>query len=1180
MKRTMNRILLSVVVMTMAGNGALAVEAQVGGHADGMRLEQAFVAPPEKARPWVYALFVNGNITKEGITADLEAMRRVGLGGLTIMECDTGAPQGPVAFMGTEWRELFRHTCREAQRLGLEINMFNCGGYSWSGGPWITPELSMQTVVWTKTPLAGPSTFDGIIAQPETKENHYRDIALFAYPAPAKEVDVPGLSAKSLKTKIAVPLSASFAKLPPESLVNPEKLVDLTAKLAPGGQLKWEVPKGDWIVLRIGHTSTGAKCFPAPKDGRGLESDKFSRKATETHFNGMLGKLIRDNQDLAGSTFSHVHFDSWEAGSQNWTPGFEKEFKRRRGYDPRPWLPVMAGVVTGDLERSERFLWDMRRTANDLYCDNLLDVNRELAQRNGLHMSLEAYGDGPFNDMVAAGRADRPMAEFWSWARGNMMWSCREMVSAAHVYGKPIVAAEAFTALDTERWLGHPGYVKELGDFAFSMGINQLVIHRYAMQPWVTPSLSPGMAFGPWGLHYERTQTWWEMSRPWHEYLARCQYLLQQGLCSTDICLVLPENSPEGAEMVQSPDRAPYGSDLCPAEVVISRMSVRDGRIMLPDGMSYRLLVLPPVPTMTPGLLKKVKELVEAGAVVMGNPPVKSPSLENYPACDALVAKLSDEIWGTDKLPAGVCDRVLGKGRVIWGRGIVNLPTNFGVSGFFEKARWIWFPEGDPKVSVPVGTRYFRHEFKIDSPVESARLAISADDRFECWINGKAIGKGEFSPNRCSLFNISTALRQGTNLIAVAVKNEPNGKSPAAGLAAALTVKFKDGRMQAVFTGPDWRTATNAVDGWNQAAVPAPDWQSATDLGPMGIKPWPRVVEKPGDAFAQPDVAVTDEIFRKMGLPPDFTCEGETVKTMARYIHRQVGDMDVYFVANKEPITKDFSCLFRVTGKRPEFWWPDSGRIQPIAQFESIPGQTRIPIRLDTHESVFVVFRGKTEAGSQMKEAGRPNGKKNWLEFKPVQELAGAWKVTFDPKWGGPDKPVVFEKLCDWSQHPDTGIKYYSGTAEYRKVFDLAEPIGSQLSVTGTNGNNNPTRLWLDLGRVEVMAEVKLNGKELGILWKPPFRVEVTDALKPGTNTLEVKVVNLWVNRQIGDEYLPEDSERQPGGLLKSWPQWLRDGKASPTGRKAFSTYRRWKKEDTLVESGLLGPVSLQYGRE
>ncbi len=185
----------------------------------------------------------------------------------------------------------------------------------------------------------------------------------------------------------------------------------------------------------------------------------------------------------------------------------------------------------------------------------------------------------------------------------------------------------------------------------------------------------------------------------------------------------------------------------------------------------------------------------------------------------------------------------------------------------------------------------------------------------------------------------------------------------------------------------------------------------------------------------------------------------------------------------------------------------------------------------------------------------------------PPVEVSGPWEVRFDPQWGGPAKPVTFEKLEDWSQHTDAGIRYYSGTATYRTTFP-------------SKIENPKSKMFLDLGQVAVMAEVKLNGKDLGILWKPPFRVDVTDALKPGENALEVKVVNLWINRMIGDEQLPEDSERNANGTLKAWPQWVHEGKPSPTGRYTFTSWRLWKKDAPLVASGLLGPVTLQFATQ
>jgi hypothetical protein len=700
-----------------------------------------------------------------------------------------------------------------------------------------------------------------------------------------------------------------------------------------------------------------------------------------------------------------------------------EEFIRLRGYDPIPYLPVFTGRVVRSREASERFLWDVRQTVSDLLLENYAGYMRDLARQHGLRLSIEAYDDCPCDNMAYAGRCDEPMAEFW--AVGNdTAYSCLEMSSAAHVYGKRILGAEAFTATDAEKWLFHPGSVKILGDWAFCQGINRFVFHRYALQPWL--DRKPGMSMGPWGLHYERTETWWEQTKPWHEYLARCQFMLRQGLFVADICYLQPEGSPRrfvpplASNKGPTPDRPGYNYDGCTPEVVLTRMSVKDGRIVLPDGMSYRLLVLPESQTMTPRLLGKIAELVEAGATVVGPRPLKSPSLSGYPDCDQQVKQLADRLWG-DCDGKKIFEHRTGKGRIFW------------------------------------------------------------------------------------------------------------GKTP-------------------------------------------------------------------------------EKVFQGLDVPEDFAFEAETKPQPGdpslRYIHRRMEDgTDLYFVANKTTLAQSMMCWFRAAGRRPELWWPESGRIERAAENMELPDSTAVPLRLEAAESVFVVFRASAKPGDPVvyiRHDGatgfrtlcaadfRPNADGQFqltawnagqYELKTAagrtlrcrvaavpepSEIAGPWEVQFPPGGGAPQK-ITLPKLQSWSEHADPGVKYFSGTASYEKVF--TQPATGQIP---------HARVFLDLGNVQVTAQVKLNGRDLGVLWKSPYRVEITDALKPGENRLQVDVTNLWINRMIGDEQLPEDSDRNKDGTLKSWPQWLQEGKPSPTGRHTFTSWRLWKKDSPLQPSGLLGPVTLQ----
>jgi len=1151
-------------------------------------LAKNFTTPPASARPWVYLFENNGNITSNGITADLEAMARVGIGGVIYFEVDQLAPKGPVSLGSPQRRDLIKHLCSESKRLGLQVNMNNGPGWTGSGGPWITPELSMQRVVWSETSVTGPQQFNALLSQPKAERDFYRDIAVFAYPTPVIDYVIPCLRGKSDVEHEEIFLRTTFPLLDKDSVIAPEHLVNLTAKLGPDGRLAWEVPEGKWTVLRLGYTTTGQMTAPATASGLGLECDKLSKAAVEAQFNGMMAKVIADVGRLAGEnkTLVSTHIDSWEVGSQNWTPKFQEEFRRLCGYDSLPFLPVLTGRVVDTLEVSERFLWDVRQTVADLVSKNYAGHMCELANRNGLRLTIEAYGSSaPTENMTYAAQADEPMGEFWAWtawgkydeAINPASDSCREMSSAAHVYGKRILGAEAFTSIWSEKWLAHPANIKNLGDWAFCEGINRFVFHRYAQQPWTNPDRAPGMSFGPWGLHYERTQTWWEQSKAWHEYLARCQYLLQQGLFVADLCLLTPERQTQNFAGLQtnSPlkpgeDRSGYNFDLCPAEAVITRMTVKDGRLVMPDGMSYRMLVLPKVQAMTPQLLRKIRDLVQAGATVLGMPPVKSPSLQDYPKCDAEVESLARELWGDGEAPAELTTRNVGKGRVIWGRELQKEPDPvYPAHVRLGSAKWIWFNEGSPAIAAPPGKRYFRRVVTVDAgnPVESCWLQMAADNTFECWVNGSLVGSTPAGQNfnLAVPMNLAPRLKPGANLITVCVENTPPDSSPA-GLLGTLAIVYRDGRRQDVFTDNAWQSAKTVSGNWTTDPAPASGWSAALELGPMGMAPWGEVAqgEVPGTTTREIiDLQIASGVLAKLGVSPDFKAEPQL-----RYIHKDLGDTEVYFVANPKPHDVEALCSFRVSGKQPELWQPDTGRMELAAAFDEKNGVTSLPLRFEPNGSVFVVFRGKAKSEKRKTEM------KNWPEFKTAQEIAGPWEVSFDPKWGGPTKPVTFDKLEDWSKRAEEGIRYYSGTATYRKTFELDD---SALRTPHS-------ALFLDLGKVAVIAEVKLNGKDLGILWKPPFRVDISGAVKSGENSLEVKVVNLWINRMIGDEQLPEDSNRKKGqfgeSILAEWPQWLNEGKPSPTGRFTFTSHRLWKKTDALVESGLIGPVTLQRAAE
>ncbi len=1051
-------------------------------------LETRFHQPPPSARPWVYWFWLNGNITREGITADLEAMKQAGIGGVLIMEVDQGIPVGPVGFMSPQWRALFKHVITEAQRLGLEVNMNDDAGWNGSGGPWIKPEQSMQKVVWSETNLVGPQRFEGRLSQPPTVAGFYRDLTVLAFPTPGK-FRIENITGKAAYERQGIG-PASTTILPPEEVIDPSRLTNLTAQMDATGHLRWDVPAGTWTVMRLGHTSTGVMNAPSPASGRGLECDKLSPAGIEAQFAGMMGPLIADVGPAAGRTLVATHIDSWENGSQNWTARMREEFQRRRGYDLLPFLPVMSGRVIQSLEVSERFLWDLRQTISELVAENYAGRMEQLARQHGLRLSIEAYG-GPCDDMTYGGRADEPMCEFW--IGGGAFETCKEMASTAHVYGKPILGAESLTADDRERWQQYPGSIKALGDRAFCEGVSRFVFHRYAMQPWL--HYAPGMTMGPWGLHYERTETWWAASRPWHEYLTRCQFLLRQGQFVADLCHLQPEEAPQGFVPLE---RHGYDYDNCTAEVVLTRLSVRDGRLVLPEGMSYRLLVLPSSTTMTPALLRRLKDLVAAGATILGPRPQRSPSLTGYPQCDDEVRRLGGELWG-DCDGQQVRAHAYGQGKVFWGltpEAVLaqqSLPPDFTGPTY---VRWIHRTVGETEI-------YF---------VANGRSqTVDAECGFR--VTGKP---PELWQPETGAITPAPAYTQAEGVTRVALHFTPSGSvfvlfRPRPASFDPVVKITRDGQPVLPPTPLSERlTITKARYGVLDDPARTRDvrakLQALVDAGELSF-PVARMAQGDDPAFGIVKTLIVDYTAGEKRLQARGTDPEE---------------MDLSAASGNEPVLELHGR--RATGVVAEAW--QAGH-----------------------------YTLTTAAGRQVTWA---------LSTLPAPiEVSGPWVAHFPPHWGAPTS-VPFPTLASWSQAADPGVKYFSGTATYSKTITVpADRLGRS------------RRLYLDLGDVQVMARVKLNGHDLGVLWKAPYRVDISRVAKTGANALEVRVVNLWINRMIGDEQLPEDSERNPNGTLKAWPRWVQEGKPSPTGRYTFTTWRLWAKNAPLVPSGLLGPVRL-----
>lgn len=1108
-----------------------------------------FQPTTESSRPWVYWYWMQSAYSREGITADLEAMKAAGIGGAYLMAikgpADPPLIDPPVVQLSPEWWAMVKFAMTEADRLGIKLAMHASDGFAVAGGPWITPELSMQKVVWSDTLVEGGNKLDIRLPAPPDYKGYYRDIAVFALPVkknyrstarlqpevtsslagknpafladPGKdgnfkmyekgwiqysfdqpftcrtitihtrgnnyqahrliiETSEDGINFKKVtrlnpprhgwqdtdapytfsinpvtfrffrfvydpegsepgaedldaaKWKPALKVSGIVLSeeplidqyegksgavwrispetgksyIPEEDCIAKEELINISSHVDPEGKLSWNAPPGRWKIMRFAHISTG-HTNATGGGGKGLEVDKFNPEAVRFQFDQWFGEAIRTaGPELASRVLKILHIDSWECGSQNWSPVFREEFRKRRGYDLVGYLPVMAGIPLDDVTTSEKVLYDVRKTISELLADNFFGTMAEEAQKAGVKFSAENVAPTMVSDALKHFQhVDYPGGEFWLKSpTHDKPNDILDAVSGAHIYGKDIVQAEAYTELRMD-WDEHPGKLKALGDRNYALGINRFFYHVFVHNPWT--DRKPGMTLDGVGTYLQRDQTWWEPGKAWIDYARRVQFLLQKGKPVIDLAVFTGEELPSRAVL---PDRlvpflpGVFGGDIVNREkerlankgqplarmpkevthsanmtdlsdwidplhgykydsfnpdVLLNRAEVKDGKVNFGAGISYSVLVFPgsrkmsPNPVMSVEVAQKILELVKEGAtVLLGERPERMPGLDMQGKNKKFEAIIR-ELWPEDNGTAGSTPRI--------------------------------------------------HE----------------------------IGKGK--------------------------------------------------------------------------VVMLPYRQS--NFSPLGIAP---------------DIRFT-------------TPEKDVETRNMAWAHRRTDSEDIYFISNQEEQNRSVNVAFRVTGKVPELYDPVTGQTTVLNRWTIKNGRTVIPLLLDKNASVFVRFREKTG------ETSRDEGT-NWNEYTEVQKAKGDWKITFDPAFHGPEAPVT-APLFDWSTSGNDSIRYYSGTAVYEKDFDW---------------NGKTENVWLNLGEIANIAEVRLNGTDCGTIWTYPHRVDITKALQQGKNKLVIKVTNTWANRLIGDEKLPEE-------------------------KRLTRTTAPFRLENTpLLKAGLLGPVTIERG--
>jgi hypothetical protein len=511
---------------------------------------EVFNNPPESAKPGVLWMWMGSNISREGITRDLEALKKAGFNRTTMFSLadittslagEIGKSPTPEIISWTEpWWKMVRHAAVESKRLGMDFGMFNGPGYETSGGIWITPEQSMQEICWSMQVVHGNSPLNMKLERPQVNPRANHPFAAYNRETLAEEIPVIP-ARKTFYKDIAV------LAVPADGAVNPADVIVLTENMQSDGLLHWDAPAGKWYVYRFGHTTTGALVFPTQWKATGLECDKMSQEAVDFHLNHIITEIQSHLGDLIGASFTHLHFDSYEAGKSNWTPKMQAEFLKRRGYDLTPYLISFAGRKMGSTEDSLKFRNDFDATIKDLYRDVYFTTISKKLRAANLIFSCEPYG-GPWRPDEVMPLVQNVMTEFFTSKGVYSPYKLDETVAALRKSGQNIIDAEAFTgpAVDS-RWTETPAWLKPIGDAAFCAGVNRLVIHRFVQQPW-DERYQPGATMGIWGTHFDRTQTWWESSAAMVRYWQRCQALLQWGKISAksdnDFMPVTTEGNP------------------------------------------------------------------------------------------------------------------------------------------------------------------------------------------------------------------------------------------------------------------------------------------------------------------------------------------------------------------------------------------------------------------------------------------------------------------------------------------------------------------------------------------------------------------------------------------------------------------------------------------------------------
>ncbi|MEA5256687.1 glycosyl hydrolase [Arcicella aquatica] len=646
-------------------------------------VEHIFQKPTQQYGIRCWWWWLNGNVTKEAITRDLEEMKAKGFSGACIFDAggynqrgNGDVPEGPM-FGSKAWRVLYVHAIKEANRLGLVMSLSIQSGWN-LGGPDITTTEAAKQVISSETPIVGGKLVDITLAQPNIKEDFYREIAVLAIPNKGIKNRKP---IRDFENKAATrevgwsvpetrPLLIDIPATEGEEDAQKKEVINVS-QWVKNGKLLWNAPKGNWLILRMGYTVTGAEVSTASGKWQGRVIDYTSAKHFNRYWDTNVEPLLKMIGPMAGKTLRYLQTDSFEAGGMNWSDGFEHEFRKRRGYDPVPYLPVLAGKIIESREASNNFLNDLRKTLSDCISDNHYRVFALRAKKYGIGIQPESAGPhaGPFDGLKNYGHSEIMMSEFWSpsphRSKDVDRFFVKQAASAAKIYNKKLVGAESFTTIGPHWndviWAD----MKPSADHEFCAGLNLIYLHTFTCSP--KEMGLPGQEYFA-GTHFNPNVTWWNYSTAFVQYLSRCHYMMQEGRTVADVLYYYGDHAPNLARYkADDPAGAlpEYDYDVINEDRLLV-LSVKDGKIMLPHGDSYNVLVLPNHRILSLAALKKVQQLLLQGATIIGTKSLSTASLVSYPNAELERAKIVQQIWGDGESATG--EKQYGKGTIVWGK--------------------------------------------------------------------------------------------------------------------------------------------------------------------------------------------------------------------------------------------------------------------------------------------------------------------------------------------------------------------------------------------------------------------------------------------------------------------------------------------------------------------------------